>query len=315
MLKQSTFVFKPPKRTFHISKTRDEYNTIEPKKSVSLTKTQKLFNTFEPVRPFARFLKTKEYASGIDPSRGFLHFMNNDAEKPLQKTISPIITEGIKCPKNQKLRWSIGTTYKCNSIDLIPKMEAYKEYFFTERKKNENNDFDNTYIPTDHISLRKSDRFKTIEVEDKNNYRFPFLKMKSDFNKMNEIGESGTFWKPSYKSDDKYYNRSSVTYNIINNKENTISGKKGTSLVERPGNNKKKGLNEFYELLRVYEPNYNPRYNNYHKKYKHGFFRYKGMFTELYDSYIKNGNIYQPFLTEKIKKPFIKRNNSNKIYY
>ena len=58
-------------------------------------------------------------------------------------------------------------------------------------------------------------------------------------------------------------------------------------------NNKKKGFFEFYHLQRNYEPNYSPKFRKFFLENNNGFMRYKGEFTELYDSYIKNGNIYQ----------------------
>ena len=294
MIKSSNFIFKPPKKTLFTSKTSNDLDSIITHKtnSNSLSKVQKLFNTKNPTRPLSRFFKTKVSGTGIDPSKIYLHFINKDNVKPYKNKISPIITEGMKYNKDQKMRWSLGTTYKCYNKDLLPKMEKYKEYYFKDKSKNEKNKFRINYLSTDHISIRYPDMSTINKLKKNNNNNYYFLKMKGEFNSNNE---SLSFWKPYNIKNDNNFNRSSVNYNIINNKDNSISGKKDISLTEKTINNKRKGLGEFYHLQRDYEPNYNPKYNNFFRENKSGFKKYKGIFTEMYDSYNRNGNIYKPF--------------------
>ena len=310
MYKKSDFTFRPKKNFLYASRTKEDYNIIRPYKSNSLTKAQATLNTFKPVRPFTRFIKPKIYGTGLNPSKAFDRFMKRDAEKPYQKTVSPIITEGIKYIPNKKLKWSLGTTYKCYNRDLIPKLDPYKEYNFTERDEVDKSEM----TAYNNVDPPKEERYNTLEIYKNINDKYPFKKMKEQFN---SSYESNSFWKPYNNLNDKNFNRSSVTYNIINNKENAIFGKKEISYLEKSIHNKRKGLCEFLHLQRVYEPNYSQKYKRFLKENKEGFMKYKGVFTELYDSYNRSGNIYKPFLIEEIDKKKAKkaRNNLQNIIY
>lgn len=315
MNRLSSFTFKPSKQYLFTQKiNKIDFKTIIPnkiKKNHSTSNNQKIFNTIKPVRPFTRFIKQKIYGTGSDPSNAFLHFMSKDSEKPYKKTISPIITDGIKKTPTKNLRWSLGTTYKCNNKEYLPKYEPYKEYFFTSQNVDRNNNnFRLTYLPTDHISIRNPDVYKTIEIDKNRNNSFLRMKGKFNFN-----SESESYWVPFALSnkDNNNFNRSSVKYDIISNKDNLISGKKEISMIEKTINNKKKGVTEFFHLQRDYEPNYSPKFSSYLKENKNGFRRYKGAFTDLYDSYNRNGNIYQPFSIDNNKK--INRRKKNLYIY
>ena len=292
-----SFTFKPSKTIIFTNRPKNNFNTIQiyKNKNHSLSKHQKIFNTISPVRPFTRFIKPKIYGTGEDPSSAFIHFMKKDCEKPYKKELSPIITKGIKKTINNS-KWSLGTTYVCSDKELLPKFDPYKEYTFISRNKDKENKnkFSTTYIPTDHISLRNPELYKTIDVVKKRNNSYMNMKKRFHFNI-----ESDSFWAPYVNKDNNNFNRSSVKYNIINNKENKISGIKDISIVEKTVNNKKKGVAEFYHLQRNYEPNYSPIFSNFYKDYRKGFMKYKGLFTDLYDSYKKNGNLYKPFSIDK----------------
>ena len=67
------------------------------------------------------------------------------------------------------------------------------------------------------------------------------------------------------------------------------------SILEKSINNKKKGVTEFSQLQRNFEPNYRPKFNQMLRENNNIFMKYKGVFTQLYDSYNKNGNVFQPF--------------------
>lgn len=294
MYKPCPFVFKPPKKFILPTKRHSYYYSNRPK-SVSLTKAQKILNKKTSVRPLTRFIKPKIYGTGSDPSQTFIHFMNKEIIKPYKRAVSAVYLEEQNLPKNQKLKWVIGTTYKCNDEDLLPKKDTYKIYYFSEKKnKNKNRDrIRKTYLPTDHISINRE-----IEI-DKNKINTPFFKMKERFNNNTE---SGSFWAPPKYNNDKSFNRSSVTYNIINNEENIYSGKKESSIIERMANNKRKGITQMLDLKSKHELNFRPLYNNFLKENNNGFMKYKGVFTEFYDSIRKNGNIYKPFIIENNKK-------------
>ena len=298
MKKISSFEFKPPKNIAFTKTSRNNLQTIQPYKAHSLSKQQKMFNTINPVRPFNRFIKTKIYNTGLDPSSAFIHFMNKDSEKPYKKNISSIIKEGIGNNTVQNIRWSIGTTYKCNNKNYLPKVDPFKEYYFTPRyddDKNKDNIYLKTYSSRDSKILRNNDNFKSLEAGKGKNLSYLNMKKKFNFN-----SESNSYWSP-YASNNisNNFNRSSVKYNIITNQENMISGKRDMSIIEKTVNNKKKGVTEFYHLQRNYEPNYSLKFSQFYNENRNGFMKYKGLFTELYDSSNKNGNIYLPFKIDK----------------
>ena len=298
MKKLSSFEFKPPKNINFIKTPRNNLQKIQPYKARSLSKQQKMFNTINPVRPLSRFIKTKIYNTGVDPSSAFIHFMNKDSEKPYKKNISSIIKEGIDNNAIKNVRWSIGTTYKCNNKDYLPKFDPFKEYYFTPRyddDKKKDNIYLKTYSSRDSKILRNNDNCKTLEAGKGKNLSYLNMKKKFNFN-----SESNSYWSP-YASNNisNNFNRSSVKYNIITNQENKIFGKIDMSIIEKTVNNKKKGVTEFYHLQRNYEPNYSPKFSQFYNENRNGFMKYKGLFTELYDSSTKNGNIYLPFKIDK----------------
>ena len=309
----SSFTFKPTKTIIFTNRAKTNFNTIQAykNKSHSLSKQQKIFNSIHPVRPFTRFIKQKIYATGEDPSSAFIHFMKKDSEKPYKKELSPILKKGSKKSINNN-RWSLGTTYICNNKELLPKLDPYKEYNFISRNKDtiNNNKFLTTYLPTDHISLRNPGLYKTIDIDanKKRNNSYMNMRKKFHFNI-----ESESFWAPYVNKDNNNFNKSSVKYNIINNKDNKISGKKEISIMEKTVNNKKKGVTEFYHLQRNYEPNYSPKFAKFFKDYRSGFMKYKGLFTDLYDSFNKNGNIYNPFSIDNNNDKISKKTNNLNI--
>ena len=255
MYRLSPFVFKPPKKFILPTKKHASYSSNRPRSAV-LTKAQKLFSKKTSVRPLTRFIKPKIYGTGADPSQTFIHFMDKDIIKPYKRATSAVYLEEKSSPYNQKLKWAIGTTCKCNDEDLLPKRDPYKVYNFSE-KKIKRDKIKSSYLPTDHISIDRA-----IEI-DKSKMNSPFFRMKEKFNNNTE---SGSFWVPRKYNNDKNFNRSSVSYNIINNEENKYSGKKENSIIERMANNKRKGVTEMLDLQSKHELNFRPQYNNFLKE-------------------------------------------------
>ena len=309
MNKQTLFIFRPSRKynfscqTSH-NQNNNYFNLLKRYKPEHISTTQKNFNTIKPVRPFNRFGKSKISENGIDPEKVFLNFSSHDAKKPYTKPISEIITDGTKFIPSNPLKWSVGTTYTCIKEPILPKKDPYKEYNFIIPKNNSKTIVQETYLPTDHISIRMPDFSKSV---DKN--PFPFLNMKGSYGK---FCCSNSYWAPRRYNDFSTANRSSVAYNIINNGDNSISGVKDVCLFEKTIHNKKKGLEEFIDLQRPFEPNFSKIYEKYEKENEKGFNKYKGVFTELYDSSTKNGNIYAPFARDENK--VVKKENKKNIY-
>ena len=318
MYKQEKFIFSPSRK--YITPNNDKIIGQRPKYRLQkLSPHQKNFNSFRPVKPFNRFGKVKIYNTGIDPPSIFVDFINKDPDKPYRRNISPIITNDTKYIPTSPLRWGVGCTKSCNRKEFIPKYDPYKEYNFIKRirsnKKlninskdiNGENDekYEKTYLPTDHISIREPKIYKTLEND--NNTQFPFLKLKGEFN---NTSESNSFWVPRNNANMTISNKSSVDYNIINNTQNSLSGIKKDMMFNKTLHNKKKGIEEFIFSQRPFGPNYNQTFIKLMRENGERFRKYRGMFTELYDSATKNGNIFKPF-HERKEDEFKFKNNKN----
>ena len=90
-------------------------------------------------------------------------------------------------------------------------------------------------------------------------------------------------------------NRSSVGYDIITNKDVLSANTDGFGILDKASNNKKKGVAEFSDYLKPFNYNPNKRYLKNYEENNNRFRFYKGVFSELYDSAAKNGNLYMPF--------------------
>ena len=334
MYKQGKFVFSPTKNYIFTKKER----SITQKPRYNLHKSLPAhtnFNIFHPVRPFNRFGKSKIYNTGIDPPSIFVDFINKDPEKPYKRYISPIITDDTQYIPTNPLKWAVGCAKSCNRKEFVPKYDPFKEYNFIKKIKYNNNNnnintcynntntcsnsisyekeendenFDKTYLPTDHISIREPNLSKLKEIN-KNN--FPFLKLKREYN---NTSESNSFWVPRNNANKSFSNRSSVDYNIINNLKDNIVGVQKDTMFNKTLHNRKKGIGEFVVSQRPFGPNYNQTFIKLMKDNGSRFRRYKGIFTELYDSAIKNGNIFKPFNEKKedevkVKNEKVEQNN------
>ena len=321
MYKQGKFIFAPTKKYKFTNKERiiDSKPKYSPQK---LSPVQNNFNIIHPVRPFNRFGKTKIYNTGIDPPSIFVDFIKKDPDKPYKRYISPIITKDTKYIPPNTLRWGVGCTKSCTKKELVPKYDPYKEYNFIKRLKpikiinnnSNNNSFENgqeeifekTYLPTDHISIREPKISKSIENDDR---CFPFLKLKREYN---NTTESNSFWVPRNNANKSFSNKSSVDYNIISNIKSNIFGVHKDTIFNKTLHNKKKGIGEFVVSQRPFGPNYNQTFIKLMRDNGDRFRKYKGVFTELYDSAIKNGNIFIPFSESKEEKLKIKYNKNDK---
>ena len=307
MTELSKFVFKPSKNFIFTSKEKKKFVEYEPYKTNSVPKSQKLFSTINPVRPFNRFIKPKKANTGVDPIQIFINFINKDFSKPYKNTLSSCYNNDKKDIQIENTKWSLGTTCNCPRKQFLPKADPYKNYYFIKNDDNKNKDnLRMTYLSTDHISIKTPDMLNTIDFKKIDNKKSVLNLKKLNFN-----SESNSYWVPFNHQDDNNFNRSSVDYNIINYTENKSSGRREATILERSVNNKKKGVTEFTQLQRTFEPNFRPKFAQMFEENNKRFLKYKGTFTQLYDSYNKNGNVYQPFSksnsNEKINS--IKRNN------
>jgi hypothetical protein len=283
----SKFVFKPSKK-FIFNPRPPVDKPINPYREQKLTIVQKNFHAYKPVRPFNRFGKPKIANTGIDPSTVFINFNNKDPTQPYNAKDSSIYNEDYrKYVPTEPLKWSVGNTYVCNDERLLPKKDQFKEYNFSKHIKEEEEKYKINYLSTDHISIRMPKDSKSVD-----NKSLPYLKMKSEFGP-NENSDS--YWVPKIQDKATMSNRSSVEYNIINNQDNPLTGVVNVGILDKAVNNKKKGVAEFSDYLKPFNYNPNKRYLKYYDKNNDRFHFYKGVFSELYDSTARNGNIYIPF--------------------
>ena len=308
MTELSKFVFKPSKNFIFTSKEKKKFVEYEPYKTKSIPKSQKLFSTINPVRPFNRFMKPKKANTGVDPIQIFINFINKDFSKPYKNTLSSCYNNDKKDIQIENTKWSLGTTCNCPRKQFLPKMDPYKNYYFIKNDDNKNkNNLRMTYLSTDHISIKTPDMLNTIDFKKIDNKKSVLNLKKLNFN-----SESNSYWVPFNHQDDNNFNRSSVDYNIINYKNNKISGKREPTILEKSINNKKKGVTEFSQLQRPFEPNYSPKYAEMFRENNRRYMKYKGIYTQLYDSYNRNGNVYQPFSksnsNEKLNNGYRKKN-------
>ena len=304
MYKATEFRFSPVKKYIFVNKERSV--SLKPKYKVNkLAPRQINFNNFQPVKPFKRFGKAKIYNTGLNPENFFLDFIKKDADKPYKRNISPIITSDITYTPKKPLKWVVGCTKSCHRYALVPKHDPYKNYYFLDKSFDDEKNLAKTYLPTDHISIREPKITRTIDPIDTNKY-FPYLKIKGQFN---SSSDSNTFWAPRNDNNYSKSNKSSVNYNIINNKDNEILGKEQDTMLNKTLFNKKKGIEEFMVSQRPFAPDFNQTFLRLMKENGDRFRKYKGIFSELYDSAHKNGDIFIPFHERDEEKK--KKNNHN----
>lgn len=309
-MKLSPFIFKPSKQFIFSSKAKTKIIDFQPYKLSSTPKSQKLFSTITPVRHFNRFIKQKKANTGVDPIQTFINFVNKDLPKPYKSQLFPLSKENRKNDIHiETNKWSIGTTCNCIRKEFLPKIDPYKDYHFITKKENINiNKLRMTYLSTDHISIKTPDMLKTIDTIRNNDNRKSILKLKE----LNFNNKSNSFWVP-FEHHNNNYNRSSVNYNILNYKNNDVSGKRESTITEKSINNKKKGITEILILQKNFVPRFRPEYAEMLKENSKRFMKYKGSFTQLYDSYNRNGNVYQPFTKSNSSQKLNNKKNNLSI--
>lgn len=250
-----------------------------------LTKVQKTFGCYKPIKNGNRFLKDKIANTGEDPTQTFANFANKDLIHILKR--DPLLIEPRYLPTNP-LKWSMGCTKKCNSPLLLPKKQQFINYSYSSSS---NPNYANHFISTDPVNRLSIKAFQINNNEA--NGQIPFLVMKS---KYGSHSQSKLGW--SAREDiHSVSNKSSVPFNIINWEKTPqiILRNASSNMFNKTLNNKKKGVAEFSDYTRLYNPNYNKEYRSLITENPKIFHQYNGIFSNLYDSAHKNGNIYIPF--------------------
>ena len=232
-------------------------------------------------RPYNKFLKDPQ--PGLVPSKGVEEFMKHDIIKPLQK---PSLYKSI--PRQPRKNWSLNTIKNCPIEPNLPKRQQFKNYFFYKfpRDEKEVEKYRNYFLPTDHIGIANPTKINNKQTTN-------FLQMKSKYNSQSF---SDSEFLPEVGKN-LVNNKSSVSYNIINNEDNKFHIME--SAVMKNLYNKKIGIAKYADSNSPFAVKPNKMYNKAYNENSDIFKSYKGIFTKMYDDAARNGNIYKPFDTSK----------------
>ena len=249
--------------------------------------SRQYITTLRPVRIYKRFPQERVSCSGIDANQSFAEFSSRDIFKPpsVHKELYP--QENFN--QTSRTNWALQTIKRAPSYSALPKVQQFTTYYFHKPSKEQVEKYSNSYLNSDHIS---------IKVPKRNNFQnkegMSYLESKSLYN---ANSESEKTWEPKFK-DVTLNNKSSVKYNIINHEDNNFELKR--MAMKKGINNLAKGIGEFNDMTKVYGRNFSNEYNNAVKKNKFVFRMCNGVFTHLYNSAFKNGILNVPFKNDKV---------------
>ena len=251
---------------------------------------QKLFNKPRPMRPYERFIPTKIALTGVDPSGNINEFISNDIIHPMKRPNLYIKTFSVDNSKkniDMDNRWALKTTAKCNDRKSLPKLQPFVSYYFPPKYNNK--DIDNYRkfsLKTDHIGIQVP-RCEKVSQEKS------FIKLKTDYYFNTETKKENE-WVP-LTCENSTNNISSKDYNIINFKPLPKANPNPHILLNKTLYFKKKGIGEFADLTKTFRVNFNKEFAEQLKENPYRFRKYQGIFSDMYDSSHKNGDIITPF--------------------
>ena len=270
-------------------------NTKNPKLNLGApfqthTIKQKLFNKPRPMRPYERFIPTKIALTGVDPSGNINEFISNDIIHPMKRPNLYIKTFSVDNSKKNigmDNRWALKTTAKCNDRKSLPKLQPFVSYYFPPKYNNK--DIDNYRkfsLKTDHIGIQVP-RCEKVSQEKS------FIKLKTDYYFNTETKKENEWVPLTCKNSTN--NISSKDYNIINFKPLPKANPNPHILLNKTLYFKKKGIGEFADLTKTFRVNFNKEFTTQLKENPYRFRKYQGIFSDMYDSSHKNGDIITPF--------------------
>lgn len=251
---------------------------------------QKLFNKPRPMRPYERFIPTKIALTGVDPSGNINEFISNDIIHPMKRPNLYIKTFSVDNSKKNigmDNRWALKTTAKCNDRKSLPKLQPFVSYYFPPKYNNK--DIDNYRkfsLKTDHIGIQVP-RCEKVSQEKS------FIKLKTDYYFNTETKKENEWVPLTCKNSTN--NISSKDYNIINFKPLPSANPNPHILLNKTLYFKKKGIGELADLTKTFRVNFNKEFADQLKENPYRFRKYQGIFSDMYDSSHKNGDIITPF--------------------
>jgi hypothetical protein len=249
---------------------------------------QKSYGKPKPVREFDKLLKDRIADTGFDPKGSYTEFIKNDLIKPVSRS-----RQSLPRIETASEKWSLRTDKNCPSEEKVPRFQQFKEYFFPNRTQEDIEKHRSSFLKSDYVSIR----IPKIKKKDDNE---SFLFLKNKYGVHTETLRDAWIPQGNFKT---MNNRSSVVYNIINQKENSTSGCIVMNTLDKKVASKKKGVTEFSDLTKLYHHNLNPKHEELLKTNPNIFNVHNGIFSQMYDAAHKNGNIILPFVkeTKKVK--------------
>ena len=224
---------------------------------------------------------------GLLPSKSIEEFMRKDIIKPLQRKplYNQIYRPSIKT-------WALQTDKSCPIRENLPKVQQYKNYYFHKITKEDKEKYNRYFLPTDHLAIRYPEKDPNTKQS------YPFLEMKARYNPQSV---SKNAWEPEVNRL-SMTNNSSLSYNIINHEENKFFLRPSAFSTMKKVNYKKLGFGHSVDINHPFYHNFNNEFNNALNENKNIFKAYKGIFSKMYDDAARNGSIYLPFDTKKIRE-------------
>ena len=260
------------------------------------TLKQKEFSRPRPEREYRRFPETKIALSGMDPSGKIQEFINKDIIKPLKRP-SLYNNFNIKHPNyehndlyktkpNSNSKWAINTACRAPTFDTLPKVQPYQTYYFPPKYNNKDVEKYRAYsLKSDYIGI-KVPRIKKIDPKDS------FLRLKNDYSVSTETKKENK-WFP-HPSNNSLKTLSSKNYDIINFMP-IFPDNSNCQIMNKTLNYRKKGMGEFSDLSKTFRVNVNKDFIEKFQQNPKRFYKYTGIFSNMYDASHKNGNIITPF--------------------
>ena len=213
--------------------------------------------------------------------------MRKDIIKPLER--KPLYNPINRPVKNT---WALQTNKNCPIEENLPKVQQFKNYYFHKITKEDKEKYNRYFLPTDHLAIRYPEKDPNTKQS------YPFLEMKARYNPQSV---SKNAWEPEVNRL-SMTNNSSLSYNIINHEENKFFLRPSAFSTMKKVNYKKLGFGHYVDINHPFYHNFNNEFNNALNENKNIFKAYKGIFSKMYDDAARNGSIYLPFDTKKIRE-------------
>jgi hypothetical protein len=127
------------------------YNNHFRSHSLNIEKSllRKNYGKPKPVKDYKRFIKDKIADTGLDTKGAIIEMMKNDIIRPLERPQKIRERTNIDTEK-----WALQVQKNCTSIDHLPKIQQYKDYYFVNRTPQEVEKYKSSFLKTDNVSVK-----------------------------------------------------------------------------------------------------------------------------------------------------------------